>query len=72
MSELANVLYTIAKEVETLDRFWYVVYICVDPDPQRCGIGSKLIQRAFQRAKANDLPLATCAEPASCDFYLLN
>ena len=45
------------------------MYICVDPDSQRRGIGSELIQRAFQRAKAYDLPLATCAEPASYGFF---
>ncbi|KAJ5111505.1 hypothetical protein N7532_002040 [Penicillium argentinense] len=55
--------------VENLDCF-EIVYMCVKPSAQRHGIGSKLMQLGFDRAKAEDVPLRLCAEAPAHGFYV--
>lgn len=46
-----------------------VIYMCVKPSVQRHGVGSKLVQLGFDRAKAEGIPLAVCAEAPSIPFF---
>ncbi|KAJ5120166.1 hypothetical protein N7448_010835 [Penicillium atrosanguineum] len=59
----------ISKKVEAMDRF-ELVYMCVKPSCQRNGIGSKLVQLGFDRAKAEGIPLAVCAEAPAYGFFV--
>lgn len=43
--------------------------MCVKPSVQRHGVGSKLVQLGFDRAKAEGVPLAVCAEAPSIPFF---
>lgn len=46
-----------------------IVYMCVKPSAQRHGIGSSLVQLAFDRAKAQGIPVNVCAEAPSIPFF---
>lgn len=47
-----------------------LVYMCVKPFCQRHGIGSELVQLGFDRAKAEGIPLAVCAEAPAYEFFV--
>ncbi|KAJ5668525.1 uncharacterized protein N7477_007095 [Penicillium maclennaniae] len=59
--EVMNATRQISRETEGIDRF-EIVYMCVKPSCQRKGIGSKLVQLGLERAEAEGVPLAICAE----------
>ncbi|KAJ5965712.1 hypothetical protein N7481_012426 [Penicillium waksmanii] len=59
----------IAKATENKD-FLDLVYICVEPRFQRHGVGAKLIQLGFDRARAENIPFALCAEAPAHGFYV--
>ncbi|KAJ5825312.1 hypothetical protein N7474_002450 [Penicillium riverlandense] len=58
----------ITKEFEKIDRF-EVTYMCVKPRSRRHGIGSELVGKCFEKAKAANLPLVICAEPEAHPFF---
>ncbi|KAJ5538672.1 hypothetical protein N7494_008151 [Penicillium frequentans] len=68
LAEVNNATRRIAKEVEETHRL-DVIYMCVKPSVQRHGVGSKLVQLGFDRAKAERIPLAVCAEAPSIPFF---
>lgn len=43
--------------------------MCVEPSYQRQGVGSRLIQLGFDRARAEGLPLAIAAEAPAYGFF---
>lgn len=47
-----------------------LVYICVEPRFQKHGIGAKLIQLGFDRAKVENIPFVLCAEAPAHGFYI--
>jgi GNAT superfamily N-acetyltransferase len=47
-----------------------LIYICVEPRVQRHGVGAKLVQLGFDRAKAENIPFALGAEAPSHGFYV--
>lgn len=47
-----------------------LVYICVKPSLQGHGIGAKLVQIGFDKAKDDNIPFALCAEAPAHDFYV--
>lgn len=47
-----------------------LVYICVEPRFQRHGVGAKLVQLGFDRARAENIPFALCAEAPAHEFYV--
>ncbi|KAJ5572502.1 hypothetical protein N7450_009486 [Penicillium hetheringtonii] len=59
----------IEKEVEGTDHF-DLVYICVKPSLQGHGIGAKLVQIGFDKAKDDNIPFALCAEAPAHNFYV--
>ncbi|KAJ5768256.1 hypothetical protein N7533_000839 [Penicillium manginii] len=59
----------IAKATENMD-FFHLIYICVEPRVQRHGVGAKLVQLGFDRAKAENIPFALGAEAPSHGFYV--
>lgn len=46
-----------------------LIYIVVDQQHRGRGLGSQLLKRAFAEAKAANIPLYVCSEPAAQDFY---
>ena len=46
-----------------------LTHIFVKPEFRKQGIGSQLIQRAFEEARAANVSLVTCAEPLAYDFF---
>lgn len=43
--------------------------MCVKPFAQRKGLGSKLVQLGFDRARVAGIPLTVCAEAPSIPFF---
>ncbi|KAJ5730573.1 uncharacterized protein N7483_005081 [Penicillium malachiteum] len=68
LAEINNAVNEIGKETEEMDRF-EITYMCVKPTAQRKGIGSRLVQLGFDRAKAWGIPLKVCAEAPSIPFF---
>ncbi|KAJ5917887.1 hypothetical protein N7454_010262 [Penicillium verhagenii] len=68
LAEVTNATKQIAEVVSDKHRL-DVVYICVKPAFQRRGVGSTLIQLGVDRAKAEDISLAVCAEAPSIPFF---
>ncbi|KAJ6016219.1 hypothetical protein N7540_010810 [Penicillium herquei] len=68
LAEINHAVSEIAKETEEMDRF-EITYMCVKPTAQRQGIGSRLVQLGFDRAKAHGIPLKVCAEAPSIPFF---
>ncbi|KAA8644997.1 GNAT family N-acetyltransferase [Aspergillus tanneri] len=69
LMEVTQAINIITKDVKAIERY-ELVYMCVKQSSRRRGIGSALVQRCFERAKSEGLPVAVCAEPAAYEFYV--
>ncbi|KAJ5201383.1 uncharacterized protein N7498_006046 [Penicillium cinerascens] len=67
--EMTDATIQIAKQTDAIDRF-EIVYMCVKPSYQCKGIGSKLVQLGFDRARAEGIPFAVCAEAPAHEFFI--
>ncbi|KAJ5594053.1 uncharacterized protein N7459_000261 [Penicillium hispanicum] len=68
LAEVVNATSLIARETEDIDRY-ELIYMCVKPALQRQGIGSELVRLGFERAQAEGIPLAVCAEAPAYKFF---
>ncbi|KAL2672823.1 hypothetical protein Neosp_013539 [[Neocosmospora] mangrovei] len=68
LSAVNNAAAEIKRETNGLDHL-ELTYIYVKPSHRQKGIGSLLLQEAFSRADAAQVPLALCSEPAAYTFY---
>ncbi|KAJ5116131.1 hypothetical protein N7456_000479 [Penicillium angulare] len=68
LAEVNGAVGGVLKTVQDKDRF-EITYMCVKPFAQRHGIGSKLVQLGFDRARAAGIPLFVCAEAPSIPFF---
>ncbi|OQD69224.1 hypothetical protein PENPOL_c002G07238 [Penicillium polonicum] len=68
LAEVSAANIAISKATENIDRY-ELVYMCVEPSYQRQGVGSRLIQLGFDRARAEGLPLAIAAEAPAYGFF---
>lgn len=85
LTEVTNGAAEIAKDTEEIDRFGKtylsihirteltfqveLIYMCVRPSKQRHGVGFQLMQLGFDRAKAEGIPFAICAEAPAYGFF---
>ena len=54
---------------KTLDEYWYLGLLGVDPKYQRRGIGAKLVKHGFSIARDGGLPVALEASVAGQGLY---
>jgi predicted N-acetyltransferase YhbS len=54
---------------KTLDEYWYLGLLGVDPKYQRRGIGAKLVKHGFSMAREGGLPMALEATVAGKGLY---
>jgi ribosomal protein S18 acetylase RimI-like enzyme len=54
---------------KTLDTYWYLGLLGVDPKYQRRGIGAKLVKHGFSMAQEGGLPMALEATVAGKGLY---
>jgi ribosomal protein S18 acetylase RimI-like enzyme len=54
---------------KTLDEYWYLGLLGVDPKYQRRGIGAKLVKHGFSIAREGGLPMALEATVAGRGLY---
>jgi len=54
---------------KTLDEYWYLGLLGVDPKYQRRGIGAKLVEHGFSIAREGGLPIALEASVAGKGLY---
>nr|XP_036576438.1 acetyltransferase [Colletotrichum truncatum]KAF6783176.1 acetyltransferase [Colletotrichum truncatum] len=68
-STLMQAAKEISQEADKLDCF-EITFIYVKLSHRKLGVGSRLIQEARARAKAEGIALSLCSEPTAYEFYV--
>ncbi|OJJ96420.1 hypothetical protein ASPACDRAFT_63354 [Aspergillus aculeatus ATCC 16872] len=68
LAEVSAANVEVGRATENIDRY-ELIYMCVEPSYQRQGVGSRLLQLGFDRARAESLPLAVTAEAPAYGFF---
>lgn len=69
LSAVTKAVTEIAQGTDSFDHF-EVTYICVQPHLRRRGIGRLLMEQCLARARAENIPVVVCAEPAAYSFFV--